>query len=313
MVLGVNGQDGSYLAEVLIERGYTVTGVARQAKSRWVDPTAFRYYQVDVAETSALTTLLGESAPAEIYHLAAVHGAAEYVYETGWREALAVNVGSVHTCLEYMRNFSPSTRLFYASSLKVFGLRPPSRIDETSPRISGCLYSIMKNAATELIHYYRRLHGVWATVGYYFNHDSPRRPDNYFLPRLAASIASQLTRGNPMPSVATLDFWCDWGSSREFMEATADLLLNDRPSDVIFATGHPVYAGALADELYNAAGLTTLGRPVPPPEDAPFRADVTKLREAVGWLPRQRAADVARWILRERHSITLRTDAATRR
>src|SRR5579862_9279192 len=186
LVLGVNGQDGSYIADVLLERGYIVSGVGLQEVSRWVDPTRFSYVQLDAADADGLGTLLARTMPDQIYHMAAVHGSAGHPYEDGWRQALALNVGSVHTCLEHMRHHSPATRLFYPSSLKVFGNPPPAEIDEATPHVASCLYSITKNAATELIHHYRARHGSWACVGYYFNHDSPRRPDSYFLPRLTA-------------------------------------------------------------------------------------------------------------------------------
>ena len=153
LVLGVNGQDGSYLAEILIERGYHVTGAASQTTSRWVDPDRFHYVALDVADGLALDALLAEELPSEIYHMAAIHGSAGHVYEARWREALALNVGSVHTCLEHIRNRSRDTRLFYPSSLKAFGTSPPPRIDENTPRVSSCLYSITKNAATDLIQY----------------------------------------------------------------------------------------------------------------------------------------------------------------
>ena len=304
LVLGVNGQDGSYLAEVLIERGYDVTGVARQTESRWIDPKRFRYIALDVAEAASLDALLAEIWPAEIYHMAAVHGSAGYAYEAGWRAALAVNVGSVHTCLEHMRMRSQDARLFYPSSIKAFGTNPPPRISEATPRVSDCLYSLMKNTATELIHYYRRQHRTFACVGYYFNHDSPRRPDSYFLPRLAARLAAELQQTGAAPNIASLDFWCDWGSSREFAEMTADLLQAEAPEDVIMATGQPIYAAALVAELASAAGLICDSVPVPSSE-APFRADLTKLRAVVGRAPHLHAFDVAAWILRERHGICL--------
>ncbi|MGB7599404.1 MAG: GDP-mannose 4,6-dehydratase, partial [Candidatus Sulfotelmatobacter sp.] len=248
-MLGVNGQDGSYLAEVLIARGYAVTGAARQASSRWVDPTRFRYTALDVSGVARLDQLLSEVRPDEIYHMAAIHGSAGRAYEADWREALALNVGSVHTCLEHMRRHCPETRLFYPSSVKAFGANPPPVIDEKTPRVSDCLYGITKNAAAELIHYYRARHGIFAAIGYYFNHDSPRRSDSYFLPRLAGRIAAQPGQREDAPEIATLDFWCDWGSSGEFMELTADLLQTDSACDAIFATGRPVYATALAADL----------------------------------------------------------------
>jgi GDPmannose 4,6-dehydratase len=304
LVLGANGQDGSYLAEVLIARGYAVTGAGRQANSRWVDPSRFRYTVLDVRDTAALDALLVELRPDEIYHMAAVHGSAGYAYEAGWRDVLTVNVSSVHTCLEHMRTRSPQTRLFYPSSVKAFGAHPPERIDETTPRVSDCLYSITKNAAAELIDYYRTQHRAWACVGYYFNHDSPRRPDSYFLPRLVASLAAQLGKSNKAPGIATLDFWCDWGSSREFMELTADLLRADRPTDVIIATGVPTYAAQLANELAAAAGLAPASA-LDPSSKPPFRADIGKLRDVVSRAPRQRGFDVASWILHERYGISL--------
>jgi GDPmannose 4,6-dehydratase len=302
LVLGINGQDGSYIAEVLLARGYAVFGVGLQAQSRWVDSSHFRYLQLDAGDQTALGALLTEVRPNEIYHLAAVHGAAGYAYEPGWRAALALNVGSLHTCLEHLRLDDPRSRVFYASSLKAFGSHPPSLIDETTPRTSDCLYSITKNAANELIHYYRTEHGVWASIGYYFNHDSPRRPDNFFLPRLAAQIATQLGRRDSASPVATLDFWCDWGDSKEFMEITIDLLQTQQPHDVIIATGKPVYAVSLAAALSEALGLK-FSHSCHFDAAPPFRADVRKLKAVVGKIPNRTAFDVAAWILRERYNI----------
>ncbi len=313
LVLGVNGQDGSYLAEILIERGYRVTGAARQAVSRWVDPGRFRYVALDVADAPALDALLAEALPGEIYHMAAIHGSAGHSYEARWREALALNVGSVHTCLEHIRNRRRDTRLFYPSSLKVFGTSPPPRIDENTPRVSSCLYSITKNAATDLIQYYRTCHHIWASVGYYFNHDLPRRPDSYFLPRLAARTAAQMGKLGPAPEIVTLDFWCDWGSSREFMELTADLVQAEHPNDVVFASGQPVHAAVLAAELADAAGIALPHTTPPPSGEAPFRADLTMLKRMVGRLPRHQAIDVAGWILRERHGIAINRATADMR
>jgi GDPmannose 4,6-dehydratase len=307
LVLGVNGQDGSYIADVLLERGHTVIGLGRQAVSRWVDPAHFTYLQLDAADGDALDGLLSRTMPDKIYHMAAVHGSAGHAYEGVWRQALALNVGSVHTCLEHMRLRSPSTRLFYPSSLKVFGNPPPAEIDEATPRVAACLYSITKNAATDLIHYYRAHYGSWASVGYYFNHDSPRRPDSYFLPRLTAQIAASLHRDVPASGIQTLDFWCDWGSSREFMELTIDLMGLDAPQDVVMATGRPVYAGDLARALAECVGAPPPPLPRRTQDAPPVRARLEGLRRAIGRLPRNGALDVARWILAERHALVPRT------
>jgi GDPmannose 4,6-dehydratase len=307
LVLGVNGQDGSYIADVLLQRGDTVTGVGRQSASRWVDPTRFNYIQLDATDANALAALLALTMPDQIYHMAAVHGSAGHAYEAVWGQALTLNVGSVHTCLEHMRRRSPATRLFYPSSLKVFGNPPPAEIDEATPRVASCLYSITKNAASELIHYYRAHHDCWACVSYYFNHDSPRRPDTYFLPRLTAQIAASLHKDEPALGVATLDFWCDWGSSREFMEMTVDLMGLDVPQDVVMATGRPVYAADLARALAESVGAELPPLPSRTQDAPPVRARLEGLHRAIGRLPRNGALDVASWILADRHALAPRT------
>jgi len=311
LVLGANGQDGSYLAEVLIERGWRVVGAARQPASRWVAHPAYRHVALDIGDAAALSALLQTERPSRVFALAAIHGSSGHAYEAEWRSALDVNVGSVHTCLEYMRVTDPDCRLFLASSLKAFGENPPAVIDESSPRVSSCLYAMTKNAATDLIYYYRLRHGLWAFIGWLFNHDSPRRPADYFLPRLAAQLAAHLAKAPAPPPLASVDFWCDWGSSLDYMRAVAELAELDTPHDVVMATGSPVYAGELARALGDLVGvsatawLRTLSNARPKTRGAPaFRADTARLRSLVGE-PQRQALDVVLWILRERHGLAV--------
>jgi GDPmannose 4,6-dehydratase len=302
LILGVNGQDGSYLAEELLARGQDVTGAGRQAASRWVAPSRFRYVTLDIADHLALDGLLDTLRPQVIYHLAAIHGPAGHAYEVLWHDTLAVNLASLHVCLEHLRTRTPGARLFYPSSLKAFGSHPPLSINEKTPRVSGCLYGITKNAAYDLIQYYRTHHNLWVSLGFFFNHDSPRRPENYFLSRLAARLAAQRS-GKEGPILATLDFWCDWGNSKEFMELVADMMQVQHPNDLIFATGRPVHAAALAGRLDRAAGLS--GGSAPPADEPPFRADVSRMVKVLGRAPRHGAFEVAAWILQERYGISI--------
>ncbi len=316
LILGSNGQDGSYLADVLLDRGHDVVGVARQAQSRWVSHPRFRHVQLDVGDAEALAHLLGELNPDRIYALAAVHGSSGFSYEPIWGAALDVNLKSIHTCLEYLRTRNPVGRMFMASSLKAFGDAPPAVIDESTPRVSSCLYGITKNAAADLIAYYRAHHGVWASVGWLFNHDSPRRPGDYFLPRLAGQLAAYLRDGQAGEPLATLDFWCDWGSSLEFMTAAASLLELDNPYDVVVASGAPIHAVKLAAALSEAAGIEARSwvktRAEISPDsgliDPPYRARLDRLRQLTP-APASDGLDVALWILRERHGVDLQRPA----
>ena len=318
LILGSNGQDGSYLAEVLLGQGHDVIGVARQAQSRWVSHRRFRHVKLDLAAADGLTPLLQETTPSRIYALAAVHGSSGYDYEPNWRDALNVNVGSIHTCLEHIRSRDPDTRLFMASSLKAFGDVSAAVIDESTPRISSCLYGITKNAASELIDYYRSRHGVWASISYFFNHDSPRRPVDYFLPRLVAQLAAHLHGEPETAPVWTLDFWCDWGSSLEFMSAVASLLELDAPNDVVMASGVAIYGADLALTLSEIAGVepgdwVRAKEPVSTHQvrmEPPFRVRLDGLNSLVG-TPKSDGLDVALWILRERHGIDLQRPPAS--
>lgn len=311
VVLGVNGQDGSYLAEHLVGSGCEVVGVGRQERSRYFEPSpTFRYRQIDLAAGSEqLTQALHEIKPDRIYHLAAVHGSSGFSYEPLQAALWRVNVESVHASLEYIRSASPSCRLLFASSLKVFGAKPPEVVNERQPRVSTCLYSISKIASEELISYYRKQHRVRASAIYYLNHESPRRPPQYFIPRIATALASAI-RSNGVTEVRSLDFWCDWGSSREFMQFSERLLECDRNDDYIMGSGSTWYAQTLVEAIFGLAGLDWRNHILLPPGlpsagESPFHADMSLMEAAIGQTPSQSAVDVVRWILAEMHGIQL--------
>jgi len=134
LVLGVNGQDGSYLAETLLRRGHEVTGVGRDADSRYVAPTArFRYVPFDLRDVESLPRLVHEAEPDFAFHAAAVHGAAGFQYEELWRDMLAVNVATLHALLEHARKSRRSLRIIYAGSAKIFPAPLSGVIDEATP------------------------------------------------------------------------------------------------------------------------------------------------------------------------------------
>jgi len=311
LVVGVNGQDGSYLAEHLLKLGRDVIGLGRQPASHYLQPRAnFAYRALDLTDGDALTALLADVQPEQIYYLAAIHGAAGFSYEESWQAALKVNLGAVHLCLDYLRTSGRDGRLLYASSLKAFGAKPPSIVNETSPRQSPCLYSITKNGAFDLIDYYRKNHDIRATVLFLLNHESPRRPAHFFLPRLTALLASAL-KGEPKSEpLKSLDFACDWGSSAEFMAIARQLLDLDDNQDYVLGTGKTWTGLEITEALFAAAELdwrnhVSLAKP---PNSEPihrFRADISRLEAALGHGPRESALDVASWILQENHGLSL--------
>ena len=145
LILGVNGQDGSFLAESLLRRGHEVVGIGRDATSRYVPPQpGFRYHSLDIANDDALSRLVAEASPNLAFHFAALHGAvsAGFTYEAAWRAMMQVNVFSLHVLLEHARIRAPDLRIFYAGSSKVFPAPLSGRIDEQTPMRATCLYAL---------------------------------------------------------------------------------------------------------------------------------------------------------------------------
>lgn len=256
IVLGANGQDGSILVEKLLARGDFVLGLGRQINSRFVrQQSRFEYRCVDLRDPVELSRVLEAFRPTEAYHLAAVHGADGFPYEAVWADALAVNLGALHTLLEYARVHNPKIRIAYASSSKVFGSPLRGDIDESSPRRSECLYSITKNGAEELLEHYKRQHAIFASIAYLFNHESDRRGAQYFIPTIASILAKSLENPGYRKSVRTLDFYCDWGSAQEYMQWFLDLLELDTPHSIIFATGDVRYGRDFVSQVFARHGL----------------------------------------------------------
>jgi GDPmannose 4,6-dehydratase len=273
LVLGVNGQDGSYLAQALLRRGDRVVGVGRQATSRYVrDDPHFTYAPADLADERQVEALVRSVAPDRIYHFAAVHGptGSGFNYEPVFADMLGVNVTALHVALEYARTRNPGARIFYAGSSKVFANPLAGPIDEASPMQVSCLYSLGKLAARDLMRLYARDYGIQATNLILFNHDSPRRPANYLLPTMAQAIVRAKVDRHHVLRVRTLDFWADWSAADELMDIVADLAAAPFVPELILASGEAVYARAAVSTLFARHGLKADDHIV---EDRPSRSE----------------------------------------
>jgi GDPmannose 4,6-dehydratase len=289
LVLGVNGQDGSYLAESLIALGRQVIGVGRQETSKYIkDSEYFTYKQLDIANTQELVIFLDELSPTKIYHLAAIHGAAGFKYEDKWIETHSVTTLSVHAILEYLRVRGAGS-LVYTSSSKAFGESLPSIVSENTKRLSSCIYSIAKNSATDLIHYYRAKYGVCASVLWTFNHESSRRGIEYFIPKIVNCLASALQNSGHTTEVYTLNFHCDWSDAAEFMDLAILVSDGNLHEDFIFASGEAIYARDLVKSLFFEFGLDYMNhfKEINQGEYVPveWRADISKMSRFLGCQP----------------------------
>lgn len=304
LVLGANGQDGSYLVDHLLAEGWAVTGVGRQDVSRRGAEfeSNYRYVQADIADQRCIFDLLADLSPDYVFHAAATHGMAGFVYEDVWDKVLQVNTQSVLAILEYLRRNS-DCGLCYISSSKVFGALDGTQINEMSHRHSNCLYTISKNTSHDLINYYRAKHAVKASVAWTFNHESPRRGAEYFIPRLAQALVNAELNPSHHETFERLGFWGNWGSASEYMQILVDLADRQVFDDFILASSHTVWAEHLVHELFAARQLDwkhhirvkAPSEEIPPP---PFSVDLSKIQRLSGRAPLQSARDVIEEIVR---------------
>lgn len=256
LVLGVNGQDGSYLAERLIARGYGVVGIAQQPQSRYVrNSDRFRYHALDLEDAAAFASFLADCDADLAFHMAAVHGSAGFSYEPVWRRMMAVNVLTLHALLEHARLRRRDLRIVYASSAKVFPEPLSGVIDEMTPQAATCLYGIGKIASRDLIRQYRDRHGIAASNLYLFNHESARRAPNYFVPTLVRGLAAARRDRAASITLRTLNFRADWSAAAELMDMAVDIAEQAPDQDFVLASGKTWYAREAVEALFRRYDL----------------------------------------------------------
>lgn len=310
LVLGANGQDGSYLCESLLGLGWEVVGVGKQAESKWLKPSAmYSYRSLDISDLGSIEALLDILQPDSIFHFAAIHGSAGFQYEAHWKDIYNVNVASVNGALEYFRKNNPQGVLVYASSSKVFfGQSHASVISEESPRNSNCIYTITKNAATDLVKYYRDRYGITASVVWLFNHESVRRTEKYFIPQIVSSLEKSIADNGYKTTIGSLNFYCDWGDAEEYMDIIARASTKNPGVDYIMASGNTWYAEDYVSALFTQFNLDWKDHIVVRSSNknsipTKWAANNSKLISINGIRPQRSIIDVSRDILRAKDSV----------
>jgi GDPmannose 4,6-dehydratase len=301
LITGVTGQDGSYLAELLLEKGYEVHGVIRRASTfntgridhLYRDPhqpgTTFFTHYGDLADPVVLTRLVHDLAPDEIYHL----GAQSHVRVSFQIPEYTLDVSGLGTLrmLEAIRDSGVQTRFYQASSSEVFGSTPPPQSEDSAfePRSP---YAIAKATAHWTTVNYREAYGLFAVNGILFNHESPRRGETFVIrkitraaARIRAGLEEKLFLGN-------LDARRDWGYAPEYVEAMWRMLQLDEPDDFVIATGESHSVREAVEIAFARAGLDPADhveidtRYYRPTEVDDLRGDASKARRELGWEPK---------------------------
>jgi GDPmannose 4,6-dehydratase len=239
LITGIGGQDGSYLAELLLGEGYEVAGLVRPGAGAYDNlgeiEDRIELYEADLLHQTSLAQALRAARPSELYNLAApsfVPVSWERPVETATFAATGATA-----LLEAIRSVDPSIRFYQASSSEIFGEPRESPQNEETPLEPVTPYGVAKAYAHFIVHSYRRRYGLFACSGILYNHESPRRPLE-FLPRKVAHGAAAISLGLQSELVlGDLDARRDWGYAGDYVRAMWLMLQQDEPGDYVVASG----------------------------------------------------------------------------
>jgi GDPmannose 4,6-dehydratase len=287
LVTGITGQDGTYLAELLLEQGYAVHGTVRASGADLRANTAVTLHEADLLEPASLHAALAEARPDELYHLAAP----TFVPST-WDDpahTMAAIAGATATLLAAARDHHPHMRIFVATSSSVFGDAGECPQNERSPMRPADPYGAAKLAAHSLTGAMRSRHGVQATSAILFNHESPRRPP-HFLSRKVTRAAAAIKLGLEDELIlGDLDAVRDWSHAADVARAAWLTLQQDQADDYVIASGVGRTVRELVATAFAHVGLDPNRHVrvdeslVRPPEPTKPVGDPTKARQVLGW------------------------------
>jgi len=320
LITGITGQDGSFLAELLLGKGYQVTGVSRDPARAPLGCSEHLRSRIELVrgELLAPETLhaaIERVAPHELYHLAAPS-----FVPASWerpQQTIRAIAGSAAAILEAVRELELETRVFVAASGAIFGEAPASPQHEDTPCRPVTPYAVAKLAAHQLVGLLRGRDGLHASSGILFNHESERRPERFVtrkITRGAAAIALGLKQELTLGDLHAVR---DWSFAGDIVRGAWLMLQQERPDDYVLASGRPHTVADFANAAFACVGLDA-GRHVRvapalvrPAEATPSVGDPSKARERLGWAPElgfeQLVQRMVQADLRELRSVTSRS------
>ena len=290
VVTGVTGQDGVFLARHLLREGYAVVGTALPGVPSPLVPylDGVDVLDLDLRDTPALTALLSDQRPDEIYNLAGLTSVPDSLLHP--ELAQAVNADAVERLLDAIVAVSPSTRVFQPSSSEVFGPEATNPQDESTEHNPQNPYGESKSSAHRATQRRREEDGLFACVGILYNHESPLR-GRQFVTRKVARAAAEIAEGQrDRVTLGNVEVSRDWGAARDYVVAMHAALQHDAPMDYVIATGQLHTIGQLVESAFAAAGVRDPWSYVEQDQallrkfDAPgLCGDPSRAREQLGW------------------------------
>jgi GDPmannose 4,6-dehydratase len=294
LITGITGQDGSFLAELLLEKGYGVTGLVRGAPERPLGSSEHLRGRIDLLrgdllEPESLRAAIERVRPREIYHLAGPSFVPASWDRPG--ETIRAIAGSTAAILEGVRELVPQARVFVAASGAIFGEARESPQREDTPCRPTTPYALAKLAAHELAGVMRDHEGLHASSGILFNHESERRPEQFVTRRISRAAAAIALGRQQELALGTLEAVRDWSFAGDVMRAAWMMLQQDEPGDFVLASGVPHTVAEFAQAAFACVDLELerylrVDRSlVRAPESTLSVGDPRRAHERLGWTP----------------------------
>ena len=288
LITGIGGQDGSYLAEQLLEKGYEVHGLVQEGLGLAEHLAAdVRAHVGDLRDAASLTRAVQAANPTEIYHLAGVTAPGK-----SWDDPAGtfdvVALGTVRL-LDAVATHAPKARFFLAGSAEIFGEPASAPQNEQTAFAPRNPYGAAKAAAVAATQAYRQGKGLFASVGVFYNHESPRRSVDFVTRKVTWHAAAIATGRVSELRIGNLDARRDWGYAPEYTDGAWRALQAPQPADYVFATGALHTVGELVTFAFERAGVPTEGHVVVdeafvrPEGDVALVGDPAKARQELGW------------------------------
>ena len=312
LITGITGQDGSYLAELLLSKGYEVHGIIRRASTFntkridhiYMDPhnpdaKLFLHYG-DISDSEQISNIIYNVKPDEVYHL----GAQSHVRVSFDIPEYTGNITALGNTriLEAIRRSGHKIKFYQASSSEMFGASPPPQ-SETTLFYPRSPYACAKVYAYWMTINYREAYKIFACNGILFNHESPRRGETFVTRKISRAVVKILAKKQEFLYLGNLDAKRDWGFAPEFIECQWLMLQNETPDDFVIGTGESHSVRDFVEKTFSYVGLDwndyvkTDERYYRPTETETLLADVSKAKKKLGWSPKIKFDDLVKIML----------------
>ena len=321
LIFGIGGQDGSYLSELLLSKGYLVRGVIRRASSPNTerihhldkyDESYGNYGQTpespffliygDLSDASSIRNVIEDVQPDEVYNLAAQSHVG--ISFKNPESTFNYNALGPLRILEAIRDMNLRCKYYQASSSEMFGISPPPQNEDT-PMLPQSPYGIAKLAAYHITRMYRKAYGIYAYNGILFNHESPRRGLNFVTKKITLGIAKIIVSEEKKLCLGNLEAKRDWGFSKEYVEGMWKIMQHDKPDDFVLSTKETHSIREFLEEAFNLLGLDwkdfveISDRYKRPAEVPALLGDSSKAEREIGWSPKTKFKELIKMMLAE--------------